>query len=361
MHILRNSEPIGSLQPGEWLFHDTNAFEMALRARRGTCDVSPFWQNRTPWSFLLRNDQPPKDYLACKSILLIRSGAIGDLLMLSACIEPLRLKFPNAMIHLSHNERHMPVTRGFNCDPAVYPMPLGGISGYDLIIPLENVVENATEKGQHGIDAYAEAIGITITDYRPIYKVTEQEAYDANYRFPRPAIGGPVKRRPRIALQLQSSSRIRDYHMAQWGKVVNLLLEKDWEIMLIGNKNPDTSKMGIRVRDCSALSFREAAAVLAQCDVFCGVDSSFFNLCPALDVPAVGLFGPVDSRTRAIEALGQHTLDGVGKCAPCGWTNSRAGQPFPAHGPCSQLGYCVPLSQIEPEAVVKKILEVRKP
>lgn len=361
LHIVKNSKPVGGLPPGEWLCHDTNAFELGLMAERGTVELNHYlangqFLNATPTRRVLY----PEWNKTVKSILLIRSGAIGDLLMLTACVEPLRSKYPNAEIHIACHQKHL-ISLDLPMLGVGYPIPVEALRNFDLIIPLENVIELSTEKGQHGIDAYAEALGVTVEDYRPIYHVTEQEAYDANYKFPRATPGGPVKRRPRVALQLQASSRIRDYHMAQWGKVVNMLLAKDWEIMLIGNRNPDCSKMGVRVRDCSALSFREAAAVLAQCDVFCGVDSSFFNLCPALDVPAVGLFGPVASKTRAIEALGQYTLDGVGKCAPCGWTNSRAGQPFPPNGPCASQGFCVPLAEISPEAVVKKIEEVAKP
>jgi ADP-heptose:LPS heptosyltransferase len=107
--------------------------------------------------------------------------------------------------------------------------------------------------------------------------------------------------------------------------------------------------------DCSHLSFRQAAAVLSTCDVFCGVDSSFFNLCPALGVPAIGLFGPVDWRTRVKEGMGQTALSGVGYCAPCGWTNSRAGHKFPPNGPCAKTGFCVPLADIKPERIVAKI------
>lgn len=347
MHIVRLTKETAGVPPGEWLCHDTNAFELGLMAERGTVEVSKWTPSAVHWGPM---DNP------IKSILLIRSGAIGDLLMLSPCIRPLRKKYPNAQIWLCYNKRHWDIFSPGPWHHIEYPLPLAEAANFDLIIPLENVIESSTEKHQHGIDAYAEALGVTVTDYRPVYKVTEQEDYDAVYRFPRPAIGGPVKRRPRAALQLQSSSRIRDYPIQLWGEVVNALLKKDWEIMLIGNKNPDCSKMGVRVRDCSKLTFREAAAVLAQCDVFCGVDSAFFNLCPALDVPAVGLFGPVAGKTRAIEALGQYTLEGVGKCAPCGHT--RGG--WPAHGPCAQAGVCVPLAEIKPERIVEKILEVAK-
>lgn len=224
------------------------------------------------------------------------------------------------------------------------------IKGYDLIIPLENIVELSTEQGIHATDAFAEALGVTVTDYRPVYKVTDNELIDARNLVDHPS----AIQKPRIALQLHASSIIRNYPVQLWIQVIQSLVTRGWEIMLLGNQDaikgaPDC------VKDCSKLSFREAAAVLATCDVFCGVDSSFFNLCPALGVPAIGLFGPVGWKTRIKDTDKQRALCTPAPCAPCGWTNSRGGFKFPPNGPCAKLGYCVPLSEITPGRIVAKI------
>ena len=350
MHILRNNTPLPinygqTLPPGEWLVQDEQAFRWASAAERGSVRLEVFNQ-------VGRFSANPKQ------ILLIRSGAIGDLLLLSPCIAALKAKYPQAQIWLSHFEKHTPIFHDFGVMSAHYPMAVSALSQFDLIIPLENIVENSTEKGVHATDAFAEALGVSVIDYKPTYTVTNDEKRAALTRYPRPTFcgGDPIQPKPRVALQLRASARIRDYHMQQWGEVVNTLLQRGWQIMLIGKDNPsDTNKLGPNIKDCSALSFREAAAVLATCDVFCGVDSSFFNLCPALGVPAIGLFGPVDWRTRIKEGSGQLALAGVGDCAPCGWTNSRGGQKFPPTGPCAKVGFCVPLAEIKPARVVAVI------
>lgn len=278
--------------------------------------------------------------------------------MLSPCIGPLRAKYPNAKITLAANPKFHPVIWDENSPYHhlnSYPVPVDSLADYDFIIPLENVVELETEK--HAIDAFADVLGVTVTDYRPVYKVTDEERQHAEVLVAHDLAtkSGRWKRKPRVALQLRASARIRDYHMEHWGEVVSTLLAGGWEVMLIGQNNPDIRPLGTNIKDCSALSFREATAVLSTCDVFCGVDSAFFNLCPALGVPAIGLFGPVNWRTRVKEGMGQRALAGVGDCAPCGWTNSRAGQKFPPFGPCAKTGYCVPLAEIKPERVVAMI------
>lgn len=350
MHVLKNTKPIGSLAPGEWLCQDDNAFQLAAMAERGTVELEKWTAPKLDMDVSFGAGQPTIYSPAePKHILLIRSGAIGDLLLLTPATRALRAKYPNAQITLCCNKRHWDIFAQGDTHFAEYPLPISEASEFDLIIPLENVVELSTEKGQHATDAFAEALGVTITDYKPIYKVTAADLTDFSTRW-------GSKPSPRVALQLRASARIRDYHMVQWGEVVNTLLERGWEVMLIGKDNPaGIEQMGRQLKDCSALSFRQAAAVLSTCDVFCGVDSSFFNLCPALGVPAIGLFGPVDWRTRIKEGSGQRALSGVGDCAPCGWTNSRAGQKFPPFGPCAKTGFCVPLAEIKPERIVAMI------
>jgi ADP-heptose:LPS heptosyltransferase len=354
MHILKNQTPIGTLAPGEWLVQDDNAFQLAAMAERGS--VSLRKMEFPPAEEMLPQVQAYHDKfnpgrVAPSQILLIRSGAIGDLLLLTPATRALRAKYPNAQITLCCNKRHWDIFAQGDTHFAEYPIPVSELSEFDLIIPLENVVELSTERGQHATDAFAEALGVTVTDYRPVYKVTEEENI-----YPKSSFNN----RKRVALQLRASAMVRDYPVEQWGTVMQYLAQRGWDIFMLGKNDAVYNHPPPHVHDCSKLTFRQAAAVLATCDVFCGVDSSFFNLCPALGVPAIGLFGPVDWRTRIKEGSGQIALSGVGDCAPCGWTNSRAGVKFPAGMPCSKTGFCVPLAEIKPERIVSQIEKYAK-
>lgn len=349
MHILRNTQPVpgfgGILPPGEWLFNDQNAFTVALAAEAGTVRLDK-------WDDFKKEFWPANP----KAILLIRSGAIGDLLLLSPAILALQNKYPSANIALSCLQRHWPVVSAVEIQPIDYPVAVSVLGDYDLIIPLENVVEIETEK--HAMDAFAAALGVKVEDYKPVYDVKGEEKLWAELMWRKRVDNETNQWIPRVALHLCASSRIRNYPFDLWKEVMASLLKRGWEVMLFGSAGqlpPIGKNAHPGLKDCTHLTFREAAAVLATCDVFCGVDSSFFNLCPALGVPAVGLFGPVDWKLRVKEGSGQTALHGEAPCAPCGWTNSRAGVMFPPHGPCAQLGHCKPLSEIRPERIVSVI------
>lgn len=332
---------------------DDTAFGCAVRAERGSVTLAGW---RPPV------ESPENIYVGgpkYKSILLIRSGAIGDLLLLTPAIKALRAKYTAAQIWLSCYKKHWDIFAQGDAHFVEYPLPVSELNQFDLIIPLENVIELATEKGVHATDAFAEVLGVTVVDYRPVYRVTDGEMAAADGRFPVIHQKDRQTPCPRVGIQIHASSRIRGYPMQQWNAVLVQLIARGWEIMLLGNQD------GIKgappaVKDCSQLTFREAAAVLATCDVFCGVDSAFFNLCPALGVPAIGLFGPVDWMTRVREGSGQLALTTHAECAPCGWTNSRAGRQWPEGMPCEKAGTCVPLANIQPDRIVAQIDAYRK-
>ncbi len=315
-----------------------------MLSERGKTEINFYVHGPLNVAALRGNGSPPK------SILLVRSGAIGDLLLLTPCFEALRKAHPQAKLTLSCFTQHHPIVSGI--DLIEYPVHIDKLKDFDLIIPLEDVIEQSTEDGLHATDAYANYLNVTVRDYAPVYAVTEEETLLAKLNYHKGD-------KPRVGIQLHASSIVRGYPMQQWNAVMVSLIKRGWEIMLLG-KQDKIQGAPKEIHDCSGLTFREAAAVLASCDVFCGVDSSFFNLCPALKVPAIGLFGPVGWRTRIKEESGQHALSVAADCAPCGWTNSQRGKQWPTHGPCAKTGRCEPLAAITPERIVAKIDAYRK-
>ncbi len=358
MHVVTTTKALvmgpslGELPAGRWLCSDANAFELAMIAERGTVKVEP-WINYTPWHFIIPGAQGKVDVNSVGSILLIRSGAIGDLLFLTPCIAPLQARYPNATVTICCFKKHHAILANIHkttvCD---YPILEVHAKRYDLILGLENVIELAGSK--HATEAFAEALGVTVTDYTPLYVVTSEEKNWA-------ASSVPKGDKPRVALQLRASVKNRDYPMAQWNEVISGLVARGWEVLLYGSKGqvPTLPKnTPPEVIDCSSMTFREAAAVLATCDAFCGVDSAFVNLCPALGVPAIGLYGPFPWESRTSHSPKTRALSGVGDCAGCSWS-PQAGRHFPPNKECSKTQVCSVLASIEPKRALAKIDQLK--
>lgn len=351
MHVLRATKPIHMgrdkvLEAGEWLMHDQNAFECAMLADRGTTTLSTF-PNRT--SLLLEKT-------TVADLTIIRSGAIGDLLLASPAIKAFK-ETTGTKINLSCFPERAQLFDHTDLFSNILPYPLPFDTSQRInLLSLENVIE--TNNTDHATDAFAKALGVTVTDYKPIYVVTPEEKRDALFDLP--------KGRPFVGIQPRSTARNRDYPDDQWQEVIAALDKRGWHVILFGSFGqipalPPSLERNLHVTNLAMerRTFRQAAAFLANCDAFCGVDSAFLHLCHALDIPAVGLFGAFSWKTRTSKAPKTIALTGAGDCAGCSWL-PRNGRHFPPDMPCSVKQQCQVLADIKPSTIVAK-LDAMKP
>lgn len=336
MHILENTQPIplgkpGVLPPGRWLVQDQNAFEMGLMGERGSVTLTK-----------IPNDMSPQTAI---NLLLLRSGAIGDLLLLSPAVRAFRAKHPQARITLCRFSMHAGLfdETGIFDDYADYPLPVSG--NYDTIFSLENVLElNPTV---HATDCFAAALGVTVTDYKPSYFVRNFEHKDAERYLKR-------SDRPKLAVQLLASANNRNYPMPLWKKVIDALILNGWHVILFGSPELTAKMNHGKFMTPLVGHFRECAAVFAGCTAFVGVDSVWSHMCHALDVPGVVLYGAFDPATRTGKNPGVTALVGQGPCAPCSH-HIHAGNHFPRQWPCAQKQVCSVLGSINPATVISAV------
>lgn len=324
------------LQPGEWLMHDANAFEIALRAERGTVKIrSEGWEE-----FLNQDAHDSK-------LLIMRSGAFGDLLMLTPILEEM-----GHVADLSAFAHHGCLFDGSETKVAPYPLPLNEVHRYGKVVSLENTMELNHE--EHATDIFAKALGVPtpLKSYKPIYRVTDDEQVATSKWI--------FKGRPNIAIQPRASIPNRDYPGQLWGQVIVELEKRGWGVLLIGRKGKipplDKAMRSPFIRNLAEenLTLRESVAVLSQCDAFAGVDSSFMHFAAALDIPAVSLHGAFPWQIRTKYYPLNTAITGPGECAGCCW-HMHGGRMFPPNKPCTDKGFCVVLAGIKPERIVAKI------
>lgn len=324
----------GTLGVGDWLMHDRNAFEMAFQAERGTVTLSTPQIARRPLA-------------ASSNPLIIRSGAWGDLLLLSPILDRLSKGFYS--LTLSCAPKHHCLFLGAKFSLINYPVPLLTANEYDSVIDLGDVME--TNRELHATDAFADAIGTERpTDYRPTYRITDEETLWAWTRYPKSSS-------PRVGIQMISSTPNKNYPINDWLRVISQLVERGWEVMLLGEKIlPPMKGTKGRVHCCYAegFDFRQSAAILSTCQAFCGIDSVFVHLCHALDIPAIGLYGPFPWELYTSKAPKTRALSGHGDCAPCFW-HYHAGRQFPPNMPCAKDRKCSVMATIKVETIVAKV------
>lgn len=328
----------GVLTPGDWILHDRNAFELAFIAERATVTLS------TP-------DIANRPLVSANNPLVIRSGAWGDLLFLSPLLYELA---PTQPFTLSCARKHHCLFPNAPFPLIDYPVPLLDANRYDSVIDLGDVME--TNRMMHATDAFAHALNVDEPkDYKPIYAVSFEESAAAFARYPK------TPNHPRVAIQMLASTPNKNYPLNDWMRVIVQLVQRGWEVMLLGEKvlPPLKGTQGM-VHCCyiEGFDFRESAAILSTCDAFAGIDSVFVHLCHALDIPAIGLYGPFPWAIYTSKAPKTRSIDGVGACSPCFW-HRHAGQSFPPNSPCTKTHQCAVLATIKPEQIVAKVDALR--
>lgn len=351
MHLLTLTAPVdlgktlGVLPEGQFLVGDLNAFEIAQLADRGKVTVTD--RGWAPW---LNPEGSP---------VIVRSGAIGDLLMLTPALAAWKFK-TGKKVRLCCFPHHFPLFEGSGLvDELIpYPLPFDRTNTISEIISLENTME--VDHEHHITDVFAKALGIDtpLTSYHPIYSVSKDEEKKAKaYIF---------KGRPTVACQLVPSVANRNWTPQQWSEVIFNLEQKGWGVLLMGSPgqipplNEKSQTPFIRNLSQEKITLRESAAILSLCDAFVGVDSGMLHMANALDVPAVGLFGPFSWKIRTAHSKTTTALQGNAPCAPCNY-HMHAGAHFPKNMPCSTTGICVAMADISSERVIAKIMSLKPP
>lgn len=326
----------GSLLSSRWrvvIGEDMWAVRMLLKAEH--YEEEPFNPKRT---------HPIND------LWLLRGGGYGDLLMMTPMIRALRAAYPNIRLHVACGSSYKDLFYGLDVTveelPIAFPIPRETV-----IVAFEDWIEGHPGAEQtHMAQHFANKVGIDLkSDHRPSYTVTEEEEEAAKTAFPR-------NNQKRIGIQVFASSLYRTYPFIQ--DVTTLFLKKGCEVFFFGApgqfKLEEGSPPELINLTNQKLTFRQSAAVLTTCDVVVAPDSAMVHLAAALDIPCVGLYGPIPPELRGSGKMSG--LFGKAPCAPC-FFHADYPQQFPANMPCAEKGYCVALAQIEPELIVAKALE----
>lgn len=371
MHILTLPSPFSNgpdfnLPAGEFLVEDISGAQLLVMAGGGS--MRPLAEKRMPLFEQYASDKIPLgvrrgDHIAtCKSILIIRTGGLGDNTLLTPVLREIKRRWPAVRIaHAGIKELQQGLQNLPFIDELIdYPVPLAKAQEYDGWIFLEGAIErNEDAKTLHSVDAVAKFIGLTLPDDMDkvqAYEPTQKERTWALWAYPRiPGI-------KRLCVQVGASAACRTYPMKKTGEVVAAMLAKGWEVFLLGapgeiqpQKEP---RPGLRIVS-DGVTFRQRAALIETCDCFLGPDSSLVHVAGAFGIPAIGLFGPFQWQIRTKYnplTVGMSRSEGF-SCAPC-HHHALGRNQFPANCPTKDKGFCGVLDAIKPESIVAKIEEI---
>ncbi len=288
-----------------------------------------------------------------KKILVFSFSFIGDAVLSTAVIQPLRRHFPNAHITFLVGPRASDLLATEpNIDAVIVYDNRGEHAGwrgrlrlvkalrrdkFDLVVNLRDSLMARCigvkhwgmvrgESNRHAVTRYLEVLqkrGVDTTGANPRLELTENEQTTAQ-RFL--AEAGWTSERLLIGIHPGGNWVYKLWDAENYGRVANALVEKrDAAILLFAG--PNERKLQARVAQMMDVppvlvqteNLRHLAALISTCDVYIGNDTGPMHIASAVDTPVIALFGSTNP-IRSGPYGEQHTVVQSGMnlgCNPC--------------------------------------------
>lgn len=284
---------------------------------------------------------------------LVMPGVHGDLLMLTS----LRVDRDDDL-QVACLPEYAGILKGSGLETVDLPCIYDPTRDY---VNLSHITERPEVLGQTFTDGLYE-MGFQVHDSL-YYAVSPGEKEFAKLAWPR------ERKAVRIAYQPFASSRVRNYpHMGQLLTAMDKAFDPMPEVLLLCDEMLAIPE-GVRHRVKQTADFhcdiRQAAAMMAECDILVCPDSVFQHIAGAIGLRTVALFGSFHWTERVLNKDRVFALQGHAECAPCRHhAGSTQGASHPDDHRCTvpKTGFCQAMASIDPERVareMKRLLEER--
>lgn len=245
-----------------------------------------------------------------KTLMIIRTGGIGDIIFSQPVIKYLKEKYTSAYIVYSCAPRYSLIFKswpaGLVDQPISAPFSTKLLNSINYHLPYEGAIERNFESHKvNAYDIYSEMAGANINHNDSKYKIElipdKQILHKVKPHLPKDKF---------IVIQIMATSSHRMMTIAKW---VNILKKLEKEVNhkfifidsssrapmydnLISGYNLDKDRY---INACyMSEDINHAVAIISLSDGVIGIDSSLSHIGAALDKPVMGIFGPFKGDLR---------------------------------------------------------------
>jgi len=258
------------------------------------------------------------------SFFVIRTGALGDLLMITPFLRHLRNLWPGVKITLATphlNTYHDIFDHHPDAPDTVYSHVaedyLLEAKLYDDAVSLTHSIEcHAEAEIRNAYEIPFKLCRMKVPeDLAPRFVLTQEESVRGALELQH---AGFDLNKPIIALHLQASARNRTYGVDPAQVVLNQLILQGYQCVILGDTRfSGLSKAPLWSPGPTRFPFRVSAAILSHCKTAITVDSAFLHVAQALGIRQVALFGAFDARLRVEHFRNCIAVQSTRRCVPC--------------------------------------------
>ena len=262
-----------------------------------------------------------------KTLLVSRTGGIGDLLFIQPNLIHLKEKYPTCTIKFACGPQYQDMVKYWDCIDVLLDLPhtFNHFLQADYHAYFEGVIERCNEA--HTNNAYklfSRWLGLDL----PVEKLIPfQEPDDLKLAICNKfLIDHNIEKDRMILFQMRASSPIRTPRPEIWKNLMLKLIDKGYQIVITDNplfsSNIELFRSLVKSDQVynfstfsETLDYTIAMAELATCCV--STDSSLMHIAASLDVPAFGLYGPFPGEIRLSTYKEVDWINAEKECAPC--------------------------------------------
>ena len=274
-----------------------------------------------------------------KTILVFRTGGIGDLLFIQPNLLYLKEKYPDCYIKFACGPQYQPMVENWDCVDEMLdlPFPVRHLyKSYHMLF--EGVIERCKEaETTNAYNLFSRWLGLDLPDE---LLLPRQEPKEHLLKKCREIISSwGVKEKGFIVMQLRASSPIRSPSVTFWTNLIDELTSKGFNVMLTDNPRQtdqvDKFIKGLKHKDkvfnfckeSKSLDYTIALTKLSQGTI--GTDSAIGHIAASMDIPCFGIYGPFPGHIRLKTYPKADWIDAERDCVPCC---------LHGHKPCPEAG-----------------------
>jgi len=263
-----------------------------------------------------------------KTLMVSRTGGIGDLLFIQPNLRYLKEQYPTCTIKFSCGPQYQSMVDTWDCVDLVLDLPfkLQHLITADYHAFFEGVIERCKEA--HTTNAYhlfTKWMGLNLPDELLLPKQHAKE--DKVFQCEKILEKWGVKEKEFILFQLRASSPVRSPDPKVWIEIINRMTANGHKILITDNpKQADGIDRFIKrlerqdmvfnfCRESKSLDYSIAVTLLSRLNI--ATDSAMIHIAESLKVPSLGLFGPFPGHIRLSTYKYADWIDIEHTCTPC--------------------------------------------
>ena len=298
-----------------------------------------------------------------KTILIFRTGGIGDLLFIQPNLIYLKKKYPTCIIKFACGPQYQAMIETWDCVDQVLDLPfsLKDLTNSDYHVLFEGVIERCRlAESTNAYNLFSKWMGLDLPDELLIPK---QHPKKEMVKFANQKLNNwNVKPNDFILMQIRASSPVRSPNPKFWKILIDKLTDCGYNIILTDSPRQSkqldqfissTKNYNKVFNFCQySESLDYTIALISLCKLSIATDSAINHIAASLDKPCYGIFGPFPGHIRLSTYPKARWVDAQKDCAPC-FLHSQQ--------PCKNAthdGYSLCYNNINIEQIVSEIKEM---